>query len=74
MPFTAGLGTYVIVWLCDGVELARESSGLRNVEEVVRYGRAKLARGAADLAGKRPSEFRLHDETGHEIGRYPADP
>jgi hypothetical protein len=72
MPFTAGLGSYVIVWLRDGVELARESCGLRNAEEVVRYARAKVLRGAANADGEHPTEFRLSDETGHEIGRYPA--
>jgi len=73
MPFTAGLGTYQIIWLQDGVEFARESCGLRNAEEVVRYARAKAARGAADSTGKRPTEFRLTDETGHEIGRYAVE-
>lgn len=73
MPFTAGLGSYVIVWIADGSELARETSGLKSLDEVVRYARAKAATGAAEAAGKRATEFVINDETGVEVARHPAE-
>jgi hypothetical protein len=73
MPFTAGLGSYVIVWIADGSELTRETSGLKSLDEVVRYARAKMATGAAEVAGKRPTEFTINDETGIEIDRHPTE-
>lgn len=70
MPFTAGLGGYQIVWLRQEVELARESSGLKSLDEVLRYAMAKAERGITGSAAG-ATEFRIDDETGYELARHP---
>jgi hypothetical protein len=70
MPFTVGLGSYTIIWMRNGDEIAREACGLRNAAEVVHYAHAKVASRTADIAGKRATEFRIQDESGREISRH----
>ena len=60
---------YSIIWMKHRAEIARESPDLKNGDEVVRYARAKVKMGVAHMAGHKPDEFAVVDETGHEIAR-----
>ena len=72
MPFTTGLGTYTISWMREGIEVGSEPCGLKKADEVVRYAQAKVSRTVVWFAAQDPDEFRVYDESGNELGRYPA--
>ena len=55
-----------IVWLKGRAEVDREPSDLREADEVVRYARAKAKMG---ISAPLPDEFRIVDESGHEVAR-----
>jgi hypothetical protein len=58
-----------IVWLKRGAEIARESSDINRPEDVVRYARAKATTSVVQSRGNEPDEFRIIDQSGHEIAR-----
>ena len=60
---------FSIVWLRNEAELGREQCGLKEADEVVRYARAKVKMGHTHLGGSTPDEFRVMDDSGHEIAR-----
>ena len=59
-----------IVWMRQRQEIAREQSGLKEPDEVVRYARAKAGTPLIHtMTGGTPDEFRIIDAAGQEIVR-----
>jgi hypothetical protein len=61
---------YQIVWFRQRCEITRESSGLKEPDDVVRFARAKaLMPTIAAMIGGTPAEFHIVDQTGYPVAK-----